>query len=257
MAVTFITGASSGIGLSLARRLAAGGDVMALAARREDLLDALAREIEDAGGKALAIACDVTDASAVHSAVATAERELGPIDRLIANAGGGEPTFVDRFDAAEVARTLELNVVGTANCIQSVLPGMLERRSGHLVATSSLAAYRGLPSGAAYSAAKAGLTNMMEALRVDLRGSGVDVSVICPGFVRTSPPAAGAGKPQKKKFRPLRMELEDATERMHRAILARRPYYAFPLPMVLAVGLGWHLPARLYDRLLDGRGRRR
>ena len=254
MAVTLITGASSGIGRSLARRFGARGEVMALAARREELLDSLAREIEDAGGKALAIPCDVTDRGSVHAAVATATRELGPIERLVANAGGGEPTHVDRFDAAEIERTLALNVVGTANCIEAVLPQMLERGAGHLVATSSLAAYRGLPSGAAYSAAKAALTNMMEALRVDLRGRGVDVSVICPGFVRVRPPGAGPDK-KKKKFRPFRMELEDATARMERAIVERRPYYAFPRAMALAVAVGWHLPAGLYDRLLAGRGR--
>ena len=228
---------------------------MALAARREDLLDSLAREIEDAGGKALAVPCDVTDRGSVHAAVAEAVRTLGPVERLIANAGGGEPTHVDRFDASEIERTLALNVVGTANCIEAVLPAMLERGAGHLVATSSLAAYRGLPSGAAYSAAKAALTNMMEALRVDLRGRGVDVSVICPGFVRVKPPGANADKKKKKKFRPLRMELEDATARMERAIIERRPYHAFPRPMALAVALGWHLPAGLYDRLLAGRGR--
>lgn len=227
---------------------------MALVARREELLDSLAREIEDAGGKALAIPCDVTDRGAVHAAVATATRELGPVERLVANAGGGDPTFVDRFDAAEIEHALALNVVGAANCIEAVLPAMLERRCGHLVATSSLAAYRGLPSGAGYSAAKAALTNMMEALRVDLRGRGVDVSVICPGFVRARAKAQQPGK-KKKKLRPLRMELEDATALMERAILARRPYYAFPLPMALAAALGWHLPARLYDRLLAGRGR--
>jgi hypothetical protein len=245
--MNIVTGASSGIGRSLARRLAADGEPVALLARRKDLLDTLAEEIEAAGGHALALACDVTDRGAVFDAVRRAEERFGPTTRLVANAGGGSETLVDAFSAAHVAATLELNVVGVANSIETVLPGMLARRSGHLVATSSLAAYRGLPSAAAYSAAKAALTNLMESLRIDLRSRGVDVTVIAPGFVRTKP-----GK--KKKRKPFQMELEAATRLMHRAIVARKPYYAFPKSLVALVWLGRLLPCRAYDRLLEGRG---
>jgi len=145
-----------------------------------------------------------------------------------------------------VAAVVNLNLLGVANCIEAVLPGMLERRAGHLVAVSSLAAYRGLPGSAAYSAAKAGLTNMMESLRIDLRSRGVDVTVIAPGFVRN--------KPGTKKARPLRLELEPATQLMHRAILARKPYYAFPKSLVALLWLSRLLPAAVYDRVLEGRG---
>ncbi len=244
MTMTFITGASSGIGRSLARRLA-GGEAVALAARRRELLDTLVEEIERSGGRALAIACDVTDRQAVRDAVRHAEDRLGPATRLVANAGGGEPTNVDDFTAAHIAAVVDLNLIGVANCIEAVLPGMLERRAGHLVAIGSLAAYRGLPGAAAYSAAKAGLTNMMESLRIDLRPRGVDVSVIAPGFVRVKP---------GKKRRPFQVELEDATRIIHRAILARRSYYAFPTSLLTFVRLGWILPAPIYDRIVRGRG---
>jgi short-subunit dehydrogenase len=245
VAVTFITGASSGIGRSLARRLAAHGDAVAVVARRQPLLDSLVAEIDAQGGRALAIACDVTDRAAVLAAVRTAESRLGPIDRLVANAGGGEPTFPASFQAAQIERVIALNVGGTANCIEAVLPAMLARGAGHIAATSSLAAYRGLPNAAAYSAAKAALTNMLESLRIDLRGSGVDVTVLCPGFVRLS---------DAKKRKPLQIELEDATRVMHQAILERRAHLAFPFAMALAVRVGRVLPAGLYDRLLAGRG---
>jgi short-subunit dehydrogenase len=251
--VTFLTGASSGIGRSLARRLAADGDVLALVARRRDLLESLAREIEAAGGRALAIPCDVTDRSAVQEAVRRAEAGLGPIECLVANAGGGEPTPVDPFEAAHVERVLALNVGGTANCIEAVLPGMLARGSGHIVATSSLAAYRGLPAAAAYSAAKAALTNLLESLMIDLRPKGIDVTLILPGFVRTKPRGSGA---KRRRPKPFQMDLEDATRRMHRAIRARRSRYAFPLPMVLAVRLARLIPTPLYARLLAGKGPR-
>jgi short-subunit dehydrogenase len=251
MGMTFITGASSGIGRSLARRLAAGGEAVVVVARRQALLDSLVEEIVRAGGQALAVACDVTDRAAVRAAVRQGEARFGPTSRLIANAGGASPTAVDSFSAAELAAVVDLNLIGVANCIEAVLPGMLERRAGHLVAVSSLAAYRGLPASAAYSAAKAGLTNMMESLRIDLRPRGVDVTVIAPGFVRTKPGNT------RKTNRPLRLELEDATRRMHRAIVARKPYYAFPKPLVALAWLGRLLPAALYDRVLHGRGPRR
>lgn len=251
MGATLITGASSGIGRSLARRLAAGGEPVVVVARRRALLDSLAEEIVAAGGQALAIACDVTDRTSVRDAVHQGEARFGPTVRLIANAGGASPTAIDEFSAAELAAVVDLNLIGVANCIEAVLPGMLERRAGHLVAVSSLAAYRGLPASAAYSAAKAALTNMMESLRIDLRSRGVDVTVIAPGFVRTKP-----GNTTKRN-RPLRMELEAATRLMHGAIIARTPYYAFPRALVALAWLGRLLPASIYDRVLQGRGPRR
>ena len=112
---------------------------------------------------------------------------LGPTTTLIANAGGALTAEAGAFSATQLAAVVDLNLIGVANCIEAVLPGMLARRAGHLVAVSSLAGYRGLPGSAAYSAAKAALTNMMESLRIDLCGTGVDVTVIAPGFVRTKP----------------------------------------------------------------------
>jgi len=247
MTVTVVTGASSGIGRSLARRLAVGGDPVAVLARRGDALNELVAEIESLGGVALALPCDVTDRDQVEDAMTRTEKRFGPIERLVANAGGGDPTDVQAFEPAHVSATLDLNVIGTANCIAAVLPGMLERRSGHLVAMSSLAAYRGLPGGAAYSAAKAALTNLMESLRIDLREHGIDVTLLMPGFVRTKP--VRAGKPTRRK--PLRLELEDATARMERAIRSRRPRYAFPWPIVALVTFARLLPPVLYDRLVS------
>jgi NADP-dependent 3-hydroxy acid dehydrogenase YdfG len=242
-----VTGASSGIGRSLARRMAAAGDAVAVLARRTALLDELAAEIAAAGGRALAIGCDVTDREAVRCAVREVEAKLGPVDRFVGNAGGGEPTFVDTFRADSVKAILDLNVVGVANGIEAVLPGMLARRSGHLVAVGSLAAVRGLPTAAAYSAAKAALHNLMESLRIDLRGRGVDVTLIAPGPVRL--------KRKSKKSRIGSIDVEAATARMLRAIEARRTYYAFPWLPVLGTHVARLLPDGVYDRLVAGRGR--
>ncbi len=244
MGTAIVTGASSGIGRSLARRLAARGDAVALLARRQELLESLAKEIEESGGRALAIACDVTDRDAVREAVERAERELGPTTLLVANAGGGNPTDAAQFDSEHFAFMFDLNLMSAVHCIEAVLPGMLERGSGHLVAMSSLAGYRGLPGAAAYSSSKAALTAMLESLRVDLRGRGIDVTVLAPGFVRT--------KPKKKKRRkPFQLELEDATARMARAIEQRKRYYAFPKSLLALIWLAWILPPSIYDRLMS------
>ena len=241
MVVTVITGASSGIGRSLAKRLAARGETVVALARRRELLESLVAEIERDGGRAGAVACDVTDPDQVRRAFEEVEDRFGPPDRLIANAGGGSKTKVEDFQASQIEALLALNVLGVANCIEAVLPAMRARRAGHIVATSSLASYRGLPRAAGYCGAKAALSAMIESLRVDLAPQGIHVTLLLPGFVRT--------KQQKK---PLQLELEAATARMERAIVQRKRRYAFPLSLVLAMNLARALPAPIYDRLLGG-----
>jgi short-subunit dehydrogenase len=246
MPITFMTGASSGIGRHLARRLAARGHPVALSARRIDLLESLAEEIQAEGGSAVALACDVTDPAQVAAAVRQAEAALGPVERLICCAGGGEKTRIEGFSAEHVERVIAVNVGGTANCIEAVLPGMVTRGRGQIVAVGSLAAYRGLPGAAAYCAAKAALAALMEGLRVDLAPRGIIVTLLMPGFVQTNP---------EKKRKPLALSLDVATARMVRTIEAGKPYDAFPWKLRLPLALLRLAPARLADHLLRvGRG---
>ncbi len=249
MGVTLITGASSGIGRSLARRLARHEPV-ALIARRGELLASLAAEITAAGGRAAIAVADVTDRRALTQAIAAIETQLGPITRLIANAGGGAPTCVDAFDAAEIEAVIDLNLIGTVNTVAAVLPGMLARKTGHLVAIGSLAGSRGLPTAAAYSAAKGGLANFMESLRIDLRDRGVRVTLILPGFVATKPDSD-----RRRKEKPLTMALEAATARMEAAIIAGSPRLVLPRRLGFAVAVLRLLPCPYYDRALAGFGR--
>jgi short-subunit dehydrogenase len=212
----------------LARRLAARGHPVALAARRIDLLESLAEEIQAEGGSAVALACDVTHPAQVAAAVRQAEAALGPVERLICCAGGGEKTRIEGFSADHVERVIAVNVGGTANCIEAVLPGMVTRGRGQIVAVGSLAACRGLPGAAAYCAAKAALAALMEGLRVDLAPRGIIVTLLMPGFVQTNP---------EKKRKPLALSLDVATARMVRTIEAGKLYDAFPwrlrLPLVM------------------------
>jgi NAD(P)-dependent dehydrogenase (short-subunit alcohol dehydrogenase family) len=243
MSTWLITGSSTGIGRALAEAVIAAGHNAVVTARDVSSVADLA---DSAPERVLAVTLDVTVPDQITAAVRQAEDRFGPTARLVANAGGALGSLP--FSAEHVAAVVDLNLIGVANCIDAVLPGMLARRSGHLVAVSSLAASRGLPGSAAYSAAKAGLTNMMESLRIDLRSQGIDVTILAPGFVRVKTGNA------RKRSKPLRLELEPATRLMHRAIVARKPYYAFPKSLATLVALARIVPAAIYDRFLAGRG---
>ena len=241
--VALVTGSSSGIGRALALRLAREGYSVGLAARREDALQAVKEEIEAGGGEARALACDVTDPEAMHRAARACQEALGPVDLLVANAGVSEGTDTHRLVAEDVERLIRVNFLGAVYAVEAVLPGMLERKRGHLVAVSSLAGFGGLPKTAAYAASKAALRVFFESLRLDLKDDPVDVTVISPGYVRASEMSKYVAK------RPFLVELDDAVERMYGAIAARRPSLLFPVPLSSAVWAGQALPRGLYDRL--------
>lgn len=247
--VAFVTGASSGLGEGIARRLAREGWAVGLAARRHQRLRALAAELVGSGGRAAVCRCDVADRDQVLDAVARAERELGPVELLVANAGVSERTYVESLDSKSVERMVRVNILGAVYAVEAVLPGMLERGSGHLVAIGSLAGYRGLPMSAGYSATKGALANFFESLRIDLARTGVAVTLVTPGYVDT-PQTRTNVHPM-----PYLLDLEDAVERIWRAIARRRRTCAFPAPLALAARLGRILPAAVYDRLA-GRVRR-
>ncbi|PYS90631.1 MAG: hypothetical protein DMF64_14610 [Acidobacteria bacterium] len=241
--VVLITGASSGIGHALAVELARRGAAVGLLARRLEPLQEIVREIEATGGRALALPADVTDQDAVRTAAESLRARFGQVDVLIANAGVGGRIGNAEFDAQDVADVLKINVVGAANSVAAVLPEMRARGRGQLVAISSLAAYRGVPKSAPYCASKAALTAMFESLRLDLTGTGVDVTIIYPGFIKT-PLTAG-----RHARMPYLMELDDATHKIVRAIGQRRKSYAFPWQLASLVRLGLVMPVSLYDRI--------
>jgi NAD(P)-dependent dehydrogenase (short-subunit alcohol dehydrogenase family) len=240
--VALVTGASSGIGRALAARLARDGYAVALAARRAEALSRAAAEIDEDGGRALPLPTDVSLRASVQQAVQRCEAELGPIDLLVANAGvtarnrPGDPDWVD-----DVERVLRTNYLGAVYATGAVLPGMLARRAGHLVGIGSVAGFRGLPRSAAYTASKAALANYFESLRIDLRGTGVAVTLIRPGYVRT-PLTDRQDHPM-----PFMMDLDAAVERMMRAIRARRRSALFPRVWGGAAWISQLLPDVVYD----------
>ena len=247
--VALVTGASSGLGRGLACRLAEEGFAVGLVAPSavEPDLRAVAGRILDAGGRVAVAPADVSDRAMMRRAVDEVTRQLGPVDLLVANAGVKPPTEPGHVDASEVETVLSVNFLGAAYAVEAVLPGMKERGDGHLVCTSSIAAYGGLPGGASYCASKAALTSFFEALRIELRGSGVDVTILSPGFVRT-----GMTGPQADR-RPFLLEADDAVERMLRAILGRKRAYSFPWPTAFLARAGRLLPRSIYDAILQGK----
>jgi short-subunit dehydrogenase len=242
--VVFITGASSGIGSTLARRLAAKGATLGLLARRREMLNELAADVERNGGNARVFATDVTDKSSVFASAQKLRNEFGRIDVLIANAGiGGGAVHGKDLQPENFAQVINVNLIGAVNSVAAVLPQMIERKSGHLVAISSLAAYRGLPKSAAYCASKAAMTALFESLRLDLKDSGVAVTTIHPGFIKT-PLTDG-----REKQMPFLMELPDAVAKIVEIIERKKKIAAFPFPLSTLVRLGQAFPAWFYDRI--------
>ena len=224
----------------MAVELARRGASVGLLARRRDLLAAAVDQISEAGGRALALPADVTHADQVRAAACELRRKFGYIDVLVANAGVGGTTYAVDLCEKEVTKVIRVNVIGAVNSVTAVIPHMVQRGSGHLVAISSLAGYRGLPKSAAYCASKAGVSALFESLRIDLAHTGVDVTIIHPGFIKT-PLTAG------RKHMPYLMELDDAVEKIMRAIEKRKKTYSFPWQLATIVRACMLLPIPLYD----------
>lgn len=182
----FISGASSGIGEALARHYAAQGVTLGLAARREDSLQQLAAQFSS---PVSIYPLDVRDSPALQAAARDFIARYGAPDIVIANAGMGVGTKTELAeDLPGFQDTMDVNVMGMVKTFQPFVAAMREQKSGTLVgiaSVASVAGYRGIPGNAAYSASKAAAINYLEGLRVELRGSGVKVCTICPGFIDT------------------------------------------------------------------------
>jgi len=182
--VAFITGASSGIGEALARELASQGAMVAIAARRTDRLKQTAAAIEQAGGQALALACDVTRDGDPENAVRATIDRFGHLDIVVANAGFGVSGPLERIGLNDFRRQFETNVFGVLRTIYASL-GELKRTRGVLVLVGSVNSYLAVPGSSAYSMSKFAVRALAEAIELELRSSGVAVTLVCPGFIKT------------------------------------------------------------------------
>jgi NAD(P)-dependent dehydrogenase (short-subunit alcohol dehydrogenase family) len=199
--VALVTGASRGIGLAIAHRLTRMGASVALCARHEGKLAAIAGELERDGLKALAVAADVTRSADVDSAVEKTEQALGPIEILVNNAGIGYFALVQDASEEKWDSVIDTNLKAAFLLSKAVAPGMIGRKRGHIINIVSLAGKSAFAGGSIYCASKWGLLGLTQCMAEDLRPHGIRVSAICPGSVHTefSP---HAGKDPKKMLQP-------------------------------------------------------
>ena len=238
-----VTGASSGIGAALARLYAGRGAVLGLIARRQHSLAELRSQLSV---PVEIYPADVRDARAMQAAAADFIARQGCPHIVIANAGisVGTATAIDE-DIAVFQDVLDVNVLGLVKTFQPFLAAMHAAGGGTLVGIASVAGYRGLPGSGAYSASKAAAISYLESLRVELRGSGIRVITICPGYVAT-PMTAKNPYPM-----PFILSAESAALKIAQAVADGRAYAVIPWQMALVARLLRMMPRSLYDRIFD------
>ncbi|HKZ05271.1 MAG TPA: SDR family NAD(P)-dependent oxidoreductase [Methylomirabilota bacterium] len=246
--VALVTGASAGIGAATARAFAAAGMRVALCARRRDRLEALAAELR-ARTDASVHAVDVTDEKAVRAMVDEVAGRFGALDVLVNNAGRGLAARFEDTRPDELRALLELNLIAVLTATQAALPIMRRQGRGHVINVSSIVGRRNLPGRTAYGATKFGLGGLTEALRLELRGTGIAVSLVYPIFTLTEFHEVETRREPLKRTGPAQ-----SAETVARAILrcVRRPrpeVYPYA-PARLLAGLAAVAPG-LVDRLMD------
>ncbi len=242
-----LTGASGGIGVALGRELARPGLRIALIARDPKKLEDLAADLRDCGADIETAAIDVRDRDSLHQYLTDLDTRH-PVDLVIANAGvtAGLGPGRSREGDPESDRQIDINYRGAVHTVTGVVEQMRLRGRGQIVLVSSLAGMRALPDMPSYSATKAALIAYGHSLRGWLKPFGVDVTIICPGFV-TSPMSA-----RHKGSKPFEIPAEAAARKMARAIEKRKAFYAFPFILATGIRLQNLLPARISDLFMGG-----
>lgn len=217
----WLVGASHGLGREVARQLDREGARLILSARSAEALEALAAELRGAR----AVPVDVTDMQSVRQAA----QQAGPVDGIIYNAGTYEPMRTQAWDSAAVLAMSDVNFAGALRVLGQVLPGFIAAGRGDITLVGSLAGYRGLPASIGYGASKAALISLAETMRHDLKGSGVTVRVINPGFIKTR-------LTDKNSFKmPQLMTPEAAAGHVVAGMRSRRFRTDFPRPFSYAI----------------------
>jgi short-subunit dehydrogenase len=234
-----VTGASSGMGRGLAFALGARKTHVFVAARRRDRLDELVAEIVRHGGSAEAVELDVADSPAAFEIVRELDRKH-ELDLVVANAGVGDFTRARDLQFEHVKRVVDVNVLGAIATLTGALDGMLRRKAGQIVGVASVAGFLpGVPGLSAYAASKAALVSFLASLRIELEGSGVVATTVCPGYVQTE---MTAGNESQRGM----LSVEAAVDHIMAAIDGEEAVRVFPRGMAMTVALTPFMPASLY-----------
>ena len=237
----WLVGASEGLGRALALRMSRAGAHLVLSARDRARLEALAAELP---GPVDVVPCDVADRASVRQAAAAA----GDLDGVVFLAGVYWPFGAKDWDAEKAETMLDVNFTGAARVLGTVVPGFVARNRGHVVLTGSLAGFRGLPGSIGYGSSKAGLMHLAESMHADLRGTGVEVQLANPGFIRTR-------LTDKNEFHmPFLMEPDQAAAEMFTLMSGNRFKRSFPWAFSLVFRGAQFLPDALYYRLFGAKG---
>jgi short-subunit dehydrogenase len=249
--LVFITGASSGLGQALALTYHHAGYDLALVARRTEEIKAWVTQQKISPNRYRIYSADVSNIDSIVNAAHACMTAQGLPDVVIANAGisVGVDSAI-REDLDQLAQTFATNNIGLAATFHPFIDAMRKRRSGKLVGIASVAGIRGMPGHGAYCASKAAVITYCESLRGELRGSGVQVVTICPGYVKT-PMTRGNNYPM-----PFLMESEDFAKACLHKIEAGNSYSVIPWQMGIVAKILRLLPNALFDKALVGRGRK-
>lgn len=238
-----ITGGSSGIGLAVAKELAAPGVFITITGRDTERLAQVSNELSEMGANVISTQCDVTDSLAMKNLIIDADARA-PLDLVIANAGisgGGAPSQSHHDKARSIMQT---NVLGVMNTVQPATDLMTSRKAGRIAIVSSLAGFRGLPTAPAYSASKVAVKAWGDAIRPGLRENGVGLSMIYPGFVKSRI------TDQNDFPMPFFMPAEQAAKIIVSGLMKGKDSIAFPWPTVLMMRMLSALPAPIFDRIM-------
>jgi len=240
-----LTGASSGIGYSLAKLLPKENCSIALLSRREKILNDLANEIKVDGSQVRAYKCDVGNIDEVRSTFGQVKKDFGKIDIAILNAGASSRADVSKYSSSTAKEIFDANTFGIVNCVEQLLPDFIQRKEGMIVGVSSLAESRGYPKSGFYNASKAAATLLLESLRVELKPHNIKVVIVKPGFVRTP-------MTDKNEFHmPFLMDVDKAARIILNGIKKEKKIIQFPLLIVIGSKIIKIMPDWLFDFLMS------
>lgn len=238
----WITGASSGIGLALAKRLLNENARVAVTARNQTSLEEIYSPFE----KALVVPGDITDLSVNQSIIAKIKKQWSGLDCVILNAGSAEYIDIKNFCYQPFANMMTTNFLSIVKGVEASLPVLRQSESPYLIAMSSSVAWQGLPQGQAYSASKAAIRNLFQGLKIQLSKENIDVSWICPGFVKTP-------LTDKNQFSmPSRISAEESAEIIYQKLTKKTTEIHFPKRFTYLLKLISILPAGWGSKLLKG-----